>query len=82
MLLLPFANTRAMQMHLDEISCDAAAKTHGVVLRDRAGAARPLDACGDPNVAKSWPIRPRYTPQAAADGTVGESANSDDPFRG
>ena len=36
-LMLPFANTRAMQMHLDEISCNVAAKVHGVVLMDRAG---------------------------------------------
>ena len=36
-LMLPFANTRAMQMHLDEISCNVAAKAHGVVLMDRAG---------------------------------------------
>ena len=35
-LMLPFANTRAMQMHLDEISCNIAAKAHGVVLMDRA----------------------------------------------
>ena len=26
-----------MQMHLDEISCNVAAKAHGVVLMDRAG---------------------------------------------
>ena len=30
-LMLPFANTAAMQMHLDEISCNVAAKAHGVV---------------------------------------------------
>ena len=36
-LMLSFANTRAMQMHLDEISCNVAAKAHGVVLMDRAG---------------------------------------------
>ena len=36
-LMLPFANTRAMQMHLGEISCNVAAKAHGVVLMDRAG---------------------------------------------
>jgi len=36
-LMLPFANTRAMQMHLDEISRNVAAKAHGVVLMDRAG---------------------------------------------
>ena len=36
-LMLPFANTAAMQMHLDEISCNVAAKAHGVVLMDRAG---------------------------------------------
>ncbi len=36
-LMLPFANTHAMQMHLDEISCNVAAKAHGVVLMDRAG---------------------------------------------
>ena len=35
--MLPFANTAAMQMHLDEISCNVAAKAHGVVLMDRAG---------------------------------------------
>ncbi len=36
-LMLPFANTAAMQMHLDEISCNVAAQAHGVVLMDRAG---------------------------------------------
>ena len=36
-LMLLFANTAAMQMHLDEISCNVAAKAHGVVLMDRAG---------------------------------------------
>ena len=35
--MLPFANTRAMQMHLDEISCNVAATAHAVVLMDRAG---------------------------------------------
>ena len=36
-LMLPFANTRAMQIHLDEIGCNVAALAHGVVLMDRAG---------------------------------------------
>ena len=36
-LMLPVANTRAMQMHLDEISYHVAADAHGVVLMDRAG---------------------------------------------
>jgi hypothetical protein len=36
-LMLPYANTRAMQMHLDEISRTVATKAHGVVLMDRAG---------------------------------------------
>jgi len=35
--MLPFANTRAMQMHLDEISRNVAARAHAVVLMDRAG---------------------------------------------
>ena len=35
--MLPFANTDAMKMHLDEISRNVAAKAHGVVLMDRAG---------------------------------------------
>lgn len=35
--MLPSANTRAMQMHLDEISRNVAAKAHAVVLMDRAG---------------------------------------------
>ncbi len=35
--MLPRANTRAMQMHLDEISRNVAAKAHAVVLMDRAG---------------------------------------------
>ena len=35
--MLPFANTRAMQMHLDEISRNIAARAHAVVLMDRAG---------------------------------------------
>ena len=36
-LMLPFANTEAMQMHLDAISCQVARKAHGVILMDRAG---------------------------------------------
>ncbi len=36
-LMVHFANTRAMQMHLDVISCYVAAEAHGVVLMDRAG---------------------------------------------
>jgi putative transposase len=36
-LMLPFANTPAMQMHLDEISRNVAATAHAVVLMDRAG---------------------------------------------
>jgi hypothetical protein len=36
-LMLPVANTNAMQMHLEEISRHVAAKAHGVVLMDRAG---------------------------------------------
>ena len=36
-LMLPRANTRAMQMHLDEISRNVAAKAHALVLMDRAG---------------------------------------------
>jgi transposase len=35
--MLPRANTKAMQMHLDEISKTVVAKAHGVVLMDRAG---------------------------------------------
>jgi transposase len=35
--MLPKANTGAMQMHLDEISRNVAAKAHAVVLMDRAG---------------------------------------------
>ena len=35
--MLPFANTAAMQMHLDEISRNVAPKAHAVVLMDRAG---------------------------------------------
>jgi hypothetical protein len=36
-LMLPWANTEAMQMHLDEISTAVARKAHGVILMDRAG---------------------------------------------
>jgi transposase len=35
--MLPEANIRAMQMHLDEISRTVAARAHAVVLMDRAG---------------------------------------------
>lgn len=35
--MLPSANTCAMQMHLDEISRNVAARAHAVVLMDRAG---------------------------------------------
>jgi transposase len=36
-LMLPKANTAAMQMHLEEISRNVAARAHAVVLMDRAG---------------------------------------------
>lgn len=36
-LMMPFADTEAMQMHLDEISTQVAQCAHGVVLMDRAG---------------------------------------------
>ncbi len=36
-LMLPWANTEAMQLHLNEISKTVAANAHGVVLMDRAG---------------------------------------------
>ncbi len=36
-LMLPYANTEAMQMHLDEISKYVARKSHAVILMDRAG---------------------------------------------
>jgi transposase len=36
-LVLPIANTQAMQLHLAEISKHVARKAHGVVLMDRAG---------------------------------------------
>jgi transposase len=35
--MLPFANTEAMQLHLDEISKHVARRAHAVVLMDRAG---------------------------------------------
>jgi transposase len=35
--MLPWANTQAMQMHLNEISRQVAHKAHAVVLMDRAG---------------------------------------------
>ena len=35
--MLPSANTRAMQMHLDEISRNVARRAHAVVIMDRAG---------------------------------------------
>lgn len=36
-LMLPIANTEAMQIHLNEISKHVAPKAHGVILMDRAG---------------------------------------------
>jgi len=36
-LMLPYANTQAMQLHLNEISKYVARKSHAVVLMDRAG---------------------------------------------
>ena len=36
-LMLPWANTEAMQLHLDEISRYVARKAHAAVLMDRAG---------------------------------------------
>ena len=35
--MMPFANTEAMQLHLDEIAKHVAPRAHGVVLMDRAG---------------------------------------------
>lgn len=35
--MLPWANTQAMQMHLEEISKYVARRAHAVVLMDRAG---------------------------------------------
>lgn len=35
--MLPWANTAAMQMHLEEISSHVARRAHAVVLMDRAG---------------------------------------------
>ncbi len=35
--MLPYANTEAMQMHLDEITKYVARKSHAVILMDRAG---------------------------------------------
>ena len=39
--MLPKTNADAMQMHLDEISGNVAAKAHAVVLMDRAGWHKP-----------------------------------------
>ena len=36
-LMLPWANTETMQMHLDEIARHVARKAHAVILMDRAG---------------------------------------------
>ena len=36
-LAMPFADTHAMQMHLDEISRHVAREAHAVLLLDRAG---------------------------------------------
>jgi hypothetical protein len=36
-LVLPFADTEAMQLHLDEVSCHVAKEAHAVLLCDRAG---------------------------------------------
>jgi hypothetical protein len=36
-LMMPFANTDAMQRHLEEISRSVATRAHAVVLMDRAG---------------------------------------------
>jgi len=35
--MLPYANTKAMQMHLDEISRHVARSAHAALLMDRAG---------------------------------------------
>ncbi len=50
--MLPYANTQAMQLHLDEISKYIARKAHGVVLMDRAGWHR----AGDLKVPKNLTI--------------------------
>lgn len=51
-LMLPYANTEAMQMHLDEISRHVARRAHAVLLMDRAG----WHTTGKLNVAKNITI--------------------------
>jgi len=51
-LMLPKANTHAMQLHVDEISKYVARKAHAVVLMDRAGWHR----AGDLEVPKNLTI--------------------------
>ena len=50
--MLPRANTKAMQLHLDEISRHFARKAHAVVLMDRAG----WHKAGDLKVPKNLTI--------------------------
>ena len=49
-LVPPFANTRACQMHLDEISCNVVAKAHGVVLHGPRRVAQHRYAQGPKNL--------------------------------
>ena len=51
-LMLPWANTETMQMHLDEISYHVARKSHAVILMDRAG----WHTTGNLNVPKNITI--------------------------
>ena len=56
-LMLPFSNTAAMQIHLNEISRHVAPKAHGVVLMDRARMAH--------NSCIACSIRQRTSPSSA-----------------
>ena len=60
-LVMPHANTEAMQKHLEEISAAIAAKAHGVVIMDRAGRHK----SGVLNIPENLSIRFRGKPSTA-----------------
>jgi len=72
-LVMPRANTEAMQKHLEEISASVATKAHGVVIMDGAG----WHKTGALNVPENLSILflPPYSPELVNRGAILDHRN-------
>ena len=66
-LVLPYANTAAMQRHLDEIATHVAPGSHALLLLDNAGWQRTAKLKGPPNLS------PVFIPQACPELNAAEN---------